>query len=679
MDQDLSTLWFDLIHAVFCTMSTTNSSGPHSERPKVTLTCVQCRQRKRKCDKKSPCSACIQAGSECTAVKRARLPRGRHATQNDSDLRQRVSRLERLLGAQNVDEDTQGISPPPSPPPTNGDSTMSSLVNEVIGIRELLDKATEDSGEDDDAPSYDSPDVTSTFDVMLFGDGSCHVAHETLEAPSSAMSTALLDIYAQRVNPIIKAVHMDSLRSRLSSTSTNLSQDALIFSLYFAAVSTLNDEECYHCFSESRDALIARFQLAAEVKLSRAGLMTVPSLAVLQAFVVYLVCFRLRFENHLSNAYKIGHRARYGCEAGGINTATAIRIMRILDLSSDSKTTSIFESDLRRRIALSIGVLEFQSAFDSGQYSMLTDNVFISAAPLHINDVDISINTMAIPPQRKSFCDMTFCSITYEMVYYLRQLIYVPLDVYGKKPLVVQDWSDRRTVAENFATTIRQKYLQYCNPDDNFQRYVMAAGEGMVVCLRLLVYRPMYRFYSRAPPPEDDIDILALVVGQLDETYQKESNIDFSPWVWFSWTKWYALAVLLTELCEHTDGPLIEKAWIVAEGSFDYYRDIMHKRPLWKSVEKLMHKARSIRQRALAQALESGLMGAYESPETVHMQQTIWSYNDHSAAYIPPDDGMQDLQAMSLWDNWETFVNDVNVHDQNMGSSDWLLDQVATP
>ena len=309
---------------------------------------------------------------------------------------------------------------------------------------------------------------------------------------------------------------------------------------------------------------------------------------------------------------------------------------------------------------------------------MLTDNVFISAAPLHIDDADISVTTTALPPQRKSFCDMTFCSITYEMVSYLRRLVYVPLDVHGQL-LVVQEWSDRRAVADEFATTIRQKYLQYCNPEDNFQRYVMLAGEGMVVCLRLLTYRPMYRFYSRAPPPQDDVDILALVVGQLDETYQKESNTNFLPWAWFSWTKWYALAVLLAELCEHTEGPLIEKAWIVAEGSFEHYREIMHKRPLWKSVEKLMRKARSIRQNATSLALRVDSTSVHSTVGTAQLQQTTWPIDADTLPPMQADDSVPDLQNMSFWDNWETFVHDLNEHDQSMASPDWMLNWVADP
>ena len=50
-----------------------------SPRTPASLTCLQCQQRKRKCDKQHPRQGCRQRGTECTAVLRARLPRGRQA------------------------------------------------------------------------------------------------------------------------------------------------------------------------------------------------------------------------------------------------------------------------------------------------------------------------------------------------------------------------------------------------------------------------------------------------------------------------------------------------------------------------------------------------------------------------------------------------------------------------
>ena len=89
------------------------SVGAEYERPKLSLSCLQCQTRKRKCDKKNPCQACRQAGIACTAISRARLPRGRHAVQRGGgDPRQRIARLEQLLSSQRNAGDPVNPTPP---------------------------------------------------------------------------------------------------------------------------------------------------------------------------------------------------------------------------------------------------------------------------------------------------------------------------------------------------------------------------------------------------------------------------------------------------------------------------------------------------------------------------------------------------------------------------------------
>ena len=63
------------------------------------LSCKQCRQRKTKCNKGAPCSACKNAGLNCDVVQRARLPRGRSGKVRDKStlLETRVARMEDLL------------------------------------------------------------------------------------------------------------------------------------------------------------------------------------------------------------------------------------------------------------------------------------------------------------------------------------------------------------------------------------------------------------------------------------------------------------------------------------------------------------------------------------------------------------------------------------------------------
>jgi hypothetical protein len=70
--------------------------------PPPRLACQQCKQRKIRCDKGAPCSACKNAGRNCHTVQRARLPRGKSAKARSQNkmLETRLSRIEDLLEQQ---------------------------------------------------------------------------------------------------------------------------------------------------------------------------------------------------------------------------------------------------------------------------------------------------------------------------------------------------------------------------------------------------------------------------------------------------------------------------------------------------------------------------------------------------------------------------------------------------
>jgi hypothetical protein len=168
---------------------------------------------------------------------------------------------------------------------------------------------------------------------------------------------------------------------------------------------------------------------------------------------------------------------------------------------------------------------------------MLTDEILATMPPLHGNDADMTPDMTVLPPPRHGFCDMTFASTSYDMMAHLRRMIYVPLDIDGK-PLVVQSWAQRDATVAAFAAKIRENYLRHCNAEDPFHRYMTAAGEGMIVVLRLLSRRPLYRFYSSGPPPADNFDVLAVAMEELVHDNMKSEKVEFAPWTWFGWNKW---------------------------------------------------------------------------------------------------------------------------------------------
>jgi hypothetical protein len=268
------------------------SVGTEYERPKVSLSCLQCQNRKKKCDKKIPCQACRQAGISCTAVSRARLPRGRHAAQRDGgDLRQRVQRLEQLLSSQRSASDPVSLTPP-ADQGRSPDSSWTSISEEVVGIRQLLDNLA--GSEPSEPLEMQNTDRPQSFDILLYSDASCFVHPHVLESPPAAMVSELLEIYLHRVDRVFKVIHAPSLRPIiLEDITITPAQEALKFAVFFTAVNSLDEQECLERFNSTKCVIGSRFQLAAEVFLSRAGLMVTTDLTALRAFVIYLVSSRL--------------------------------------------------------------------------------------------------------------------------------------------------------------------------------------------------------------------------------------------------------------------------------------------------------------------------------------------------------------------------------------------------
>ncbi|TVY39468.1 C6 finger domain transcription factor [Lachnellula occidentalis] len=627
------------------------------ERPKVSLSCIQCQRRKKKCDKNSPCQACLQAGIACTAVSRARLPRGRHAPQpkESGDLRRRVAKLEELLSSQRTDG---GQSAPVQPLKADlsnmlSDSQWTSISEEVFGIRELVDSLAECESPEASIETEENQRV-QRFDILLYSDAPCFVQPSVLELPPKTIVSALLDNYFRRVDPVFKVTHAPSLREvfLLDEDSLTPAQEALKFSVLFTSLCSLEEEECLPHLNCSRNSLIGRLQLAAEVSLSRTNLPTTTNLIVVQSFVIYLA----------------GLRTIVSCRQICFLMASVVRIGQCLGLDLEKTNHTPFETEIRRRIWCSIGMLDFMSTFDSGSHSALAGGAFFRALPMHINDADISPDNLKPPCVRSDFTDMSFCSATYDILHYLKKMIYVPLDFEGR-PLMQQDWAARYAIAEECVCVLNKQYLRFCNHDEPFHLLTAIVCEIMITTMRLLIRRPLYRFHSTAPPPSDSFNVLEAAMQVLHQSLQKIGSDMFKPWYWYFWANWYPLAILFAELCEHTEGPIVDKAWAIAEVSFLQFKERGRDDTILRSMEKLKfraHAARSIKTVAAQQPQpDCGL--THNSKTTVGLENN-GTAGVHSGDQLPiaafdeilGQEGqfLGELEMLS-WNNWESFVQDL--------------------
>ena len=75
---------------------------PSSLSSRPTYSCVRCSDRKVKCDRQSPCSACVKHNAQCV-FRPPHPPRKRHKRVKDDILNDRLKRYEALLQEQGID------------------------------------------------------------------------------------------------------------------------------------------------------------------------------------------------------------------------------------------------------------------------------------------------------------------------------------------------------------------------------------------------------------------------------------------------------------------------------------------------------------------------------------------------------------------------------------------------
>ena len=122
--------------------------------------------------------------------------------------------------------------------------------------------------------------------------------HSLSLRPSPAVTTASCDIYLNwKSTRIIKVLHRPSLKRHLlegipypALKTSCEAENALDTAVFYAAVASMTDRQCYNLFQCSRNEVLPEYQSACEMALKRADLMRTTDMTVLQAFVLYLVC-----------------------------------------------------------------------------------------------------------------------------------------------------------------------------------------------------------------------------------------------------------------------------------------------------------------------------------------------------------------------------------------------------
>ena len=280
-------------------------SDSASQQPvKPRSACLGCRRRKVKCSREPEgCQDCAKFDLPCVyptpavGVKRKRGPYKKDKAPRERHLEDLVRYL------QPNNNSAQG-----------GYSESSSANEEERAVADPRDSAIpKPSRARPSLPSAPSPNdlvrdalvaLTNTSEIRREHQDDVSFPHDTLSRRKSCSEPTrsvhppvrrvfeYWYLYVLRVDPLVKLIHVPTFAKKLFYLADDLSAipdstEAMMYSMYYAVISSCTPREVRHRFGENRIALKRRYGKALESAL--ADNYGVPNIELIQALVLYLV------------------------------------------------------------------------------------------------------------------------------------------------------------------------------------------------------------------------------------------------------------------------------------------------------------------------------------------------------------------------------------------------------
>ncbi|KAI0144322.1 hypothetical protein GGR57DRAFT_337417 [Xylariaceae sp. FL1272] len=605
------------------TVENTGTSQPVHLR-----SCVLCRQRKVKCDRRQPCSNCIKSGATCVhppgpgrAAKRPRqavdtkvldrlsqlegtIKRLQHqAKERENALYDSPSGLQKAFssrGSRLSEQTAHAQNPESNVAPDLGrlvvdesstryvsNAMWADLTDSIEQLRGMFLETNDDDDEDLNRLGGDSPfsdDTRSSpslgASAALFGFRS--VAHSLRQFhPSLQQSVALYQIFTDNISPVVRIFHMPTLTRVYWSAVASLDSldretEALLFAIYYSAVISLTATQCTELFATTRTTLLEQYRFAAEQALARANFLNTKSLLVLQTFSLYLSV--LRSDDGTRTVWSL--------------TALAAHMARGMGVHRDGTRFNLrpLETEIRRRVWHHLYLLDYRSTEYHGCEPIVMDSTFDVRLPLNVNDSDLTPDMTEFPKESEGATDMTFFHIRCEAMTVLGKL-YRNRGGFG-----IDNGStlqERLKILDEFDQWAK-RYAARCDIADPLLFLTKKVSQFVVLRNKIFFYyielvRRKQAVEQRAknadatisakPDEPTEVPSTAVLRDHLFETainmlessseVLKDSRLQRWNWHTRTYLQWYSVVFVISEICTRPPSPLCDRAWYYASAVYD--------------------------------------------------------------------------------------------------------------
>ncbi|KAI1176478.1 hypothetical protein F4777DRAFT_597616 [Nemania sp. FL0916] len=393
----------------------------------------------------------------------------------------------------------------------------------------------------------------------------------------------LLDVFQENVNIIVQIVHMPTIkaiarRSRSSdSAQMTPANEALMFSIYYAAVTSMEDSDVMKNFGSTKTDLNLKYRLGLEHALARADFLNVPDVVLVQAFAIFLLLVR----RHDSPRFV------------WMMTGLVIRMAHALGLQRDGsnfKNLTPYEVDVRRRVWYALCSLDVRASEDQGTDFTIHNGSFDTKLPRNINDNDIDIDTKETPPEREGLTDMTIALVSMEISHISRQML-----------TPGTSFEEQNRLLDTINVKLEERYLRFSPEPGNVAYWIMVVTTRLVIGkLTLFTHLPVL-FSSPSDHFSDEVRnrllVAAIEVAELNHALNAEKACRQWRWVFQTYTHWYAIVYLLIDICRRPWSSIVERAWVALQSPWLIPAKSKLDKNLrtWVPLRKLMLKARKHR------------------------------------------------------------------------------------
>lgn len=478
-------------------------------------------------------------------------------------------------------------------------SFWASLSNEVEDLKGILNQSSDEEDNLTSSPGSNVQHPPSTHHGFIFGFSSQNVDLLSLH-PLPGQISEYWDIYKDRVDPLVKILHLPTLEPTILNAASHLSNlsrgfECLLFAIFYGATTSLSARDCLLKLGEEKPILLARYRFGIEQALARANFLTTEEMVVLQSLVIFLIC--LRRNNDARVIWTL--------------TGLVVRIAQTIGIHRDGSHFGLapFEIEMRRRLWWQTCILDTRASEDHGCDPTIVEQSFDTKMPLNVNDVDLAPDMKDFPPERKGCTDMSFCLLRFEVSNTFRRINYIPP---GPPKACAEYFSSvtlqdkERWIAECHKR-LEERYLKHCDMSVPLFWVTATVARLMMSKMWLMVYHPFQRQNGGSALSEEVKEKLFITsLENMEYSLLLETEARTMKWGWLfkTYVQWHALAFTLSELSHRTTGPMVDRAWAAVEKTRDgRWGDSVIEESgvghLWRPLKKLYRKAKEARQRGL--------------------------------------------------------------------------------